>query len=157
LATSEHQRPPNKQSEPAQAGESEPAQAGESEPAQAGEAASPDPLHALSERLDRASLQARQLAAEAAEAVLRGAPTPPPSGWAAPGGGEDQRSAAGELDGLVAALASLRDLVPPELQRRLAEALRELLLAIRALLDWYIERLDREQAATSEAEDIPIL
>ena len=80
-----------------------------------------------------------------------------PLGWAAPGGDEDARSAAGELDGLVAALASLRDLVPPELQRRLAEALRELLLAIRALLDWYIERLDREQTATGEAEDIPIL
>ncbi len=141
MATSEHQRRPNKQSEPGQAGEEAP----------------PDPLRALSERLDRASVQARRLAAEAAAAVLRGAPTPPPSGWAAPGSDEDQRSAAAELDGLVAALASLRDLVPPELQRRLAEALRELLLAIRALLDWYIERLDRERPASGEVEDIPIL
>lgn len=141
MATSEHQPQPNKHSETGRGGEKPP----------------PDPLRALGERLDRASLQARRLAAEAAEAALRGAPTPPPSGWAAPGGDEDARSAAGELDGLVAALASLRDLVPPELQRRLAEALRELLLAIRALLDWYIERLDREQTATGEAEDIPIL
>ena len=141
MATSEHQPRPNKQSEPGPAGEEAP----------------PDPLRALGERLDRASLQARRLAAEAAEAAMRGATMPPPSGWAAPGGDEDPRSAAGELDGLVAALASLRDLVPPELQRRLAEALRELLVAIRALLDWYIERLDREQTATGEAEDIPIL
>jgi hypothetical protein len=58
---------------------------------------------------------------------------------------------------LVAPLQSLRDLVPPELQRRLAEAVRELLLAIRALLDWYIERLDSQHATGSEAEDIPIL
>jgi hypothetical protein len=141
LATSEHQQRPNRQPEPGGGGEEAPA----------------DPLRVLSERLDRASLQARRLAAEAAEAVLRGAPTPPPSGWAARGGDEDPRSAAGELDGLVAALASLRDLVPPELQRRLAEALRELLLSIRALLDWYIERLDREKTESSEAEDIPIL
>ncbi len=141
MATSEHQQRPNRQSEPGRGGEEAPA----------------DPLRVLSERLDRASLQARRLAAEAAEAVLRGAPTPPPSGWAARGGDEDPRSPAGELDGLVAALASLRDLVPPELQRRLAEALRELLLSIRALLDWYIERLDREKTESSEAEDIPIL
>lgn len=141
MATSGHQRQPNKQSEPGQAGSE----------------ATPDPLRKLGDRLDRATLQARRLAVEAAQAALRDAPTPPPSGWAAPGADEEPRSAAGELDGLVAALASLRDLVPPELQRRLAEALRELLLAIRALLDWYIERLDREQAATGEAEDIPIL
>jgi hypothetical protein len=57
----------------------------------------------------------------------------------------------------MAALQSLRDLVPPELQRRLAEAVRELLVAIRALLDWYIERLEREQTTASDAEDIPIL
>jgi hypothetical protein len=141
LATSEHQRRPNKQSEPGKGGEEAPQ----------------DPLRALGERLDRASEQARRLAAEAAEGALRGARRPPPSGWAAPGGDEDPRSGAGELDGLVAALASLRELVPPELQRRLAEALRELLRAIRALLDWYIERLDREQTSTGEAEDIPIL
>jgi hypothetical protein len=56
----------------------------------------------------------------------------------------------------VAALGSLRDLVPPELQRRLADALRELLVAIRALLDWYIERLECERPASGEVEDIPI-
>ena len=79
--TSEHQPRPNRQSETGRGGEKAP----------------PDPLRALGERLDRASLQARRLAAEAAEAALRGAPTPPPSGWAAPGGDEDARSAAGEL------------------------------------------------------------
>jgi hypothetical protein len=93
---------------------------------------------------------------EATEAALRAAPIPPASGWAAPGGDEELRSAARQIDGLVAALSSLRDLVPPELQRTLAEALRELLVAIRGLLDWYIERLDTERPASGEVEDIPI-
>lgn len=120
------------------------------------EQASPDPLRHLTERLERASQEARRLAVEAAEAALRGAPIPPASGWAAPGGDEELRSAARQIDGLVAALSSLRDLVPPELQRTLAEALRELLVAIRGLLDWYIERLDTERPASGEVEDIPI-
>jgi hypothetical protein len=37
---------------------------------------------------------------------------------------------------------SLRELVPPELLRRLAEALHELLLALRAVIDWYLERVE---------------
>jgi uncharacterized caspase-like protein len=114
-----------------------------------------DALRHLSERLDRASQEARRLAAEAAEAALRGGPAPPASGWAAPEA-EDGAPGVG-LDALLAALRSARDLVPPELQRRLSEAVRELLLAIRALLDWYIERLDRQPTTASEPEDIPIL
>jgi hypothetical protein len=129
----------------------------QSEPGRDGEQAPPDPLRQLGERLDRASLQARRLAMEVAEAALRGAPIPPPSGWAAPADDQDPRSEAGQFDGLLAALASLRDRVPPDLQRRLADAVRELLIAIRALVDWYIERLDRERTTAGEAEDIPIL
>jgi hypothetical protein len=117
--------------------------------------APPDALRQLSERLDRASQEARRLAAEAAEAALRGRSSPPPSGWASPAEGDGAPGLA--LDDLLAALRPLCELVPPELQRRLAEALRELLLAIRALLDWYIERLDRQHTTTSEPEDIPIL
>ena len=121
------------------------------------EQAQRDPLRQLGERLDRASLEARRLAMEASEAALGGAPIPPLSGWAAPECDGDPQSEPRQLDGVVAALASLRDRVPPELERRLAEALRELLIAIRALLDWYIERLDRDRPAAGEAEDIPIL
>lgn len=114
----------------------------------------PDPLRQLTERLDRASLQARRLAVEAAEAALRGGPVPPSSGWAAATGEKGSDAA---LEAVLAALHSVRDLIPPELARRLAEAVRELLLAIRALLDWYIERLDRGQTPPDEAQDIPIL
>jgi hypothetical protein len=51
---------------------------------------------------------------------------------------------------------ALRDLIPPELQKRLAEALRELLLALRALIDWYLERSERRRAAPTKVQDIPI-
>ena len=47
-----------------------------------------------------------------------------------------------DLGQLAALVESLRGVVPPELSRQLAEALRELLLALRAVLDWYIARLE---------------
>jgi hypothetical protein len=82
---------------------------------------------------------------------------PPPSGWQTPGadaGAADERDDV-ELFGTI--IQSLRELIPPELQRRLAAALRELLLALRALIDWYLERIDRRRAEPVEVQDIPIL
>ena len=61
-----------------------------------------------------------------------------------------------DLDPLVALVQSLRDLIPPELQRRLVAALREVLLALRALIDWYLERIERRREHV-EVQDIPIL
>ncbi len=79
---------------------------------------------------------------------------PPPAGWQAP---ETESAGAGrDLELLLGIVQSVRDLVPPELQRRLAEALRELLLALRALIDWYLERVERRRAEPAEVEDIPI-
>ena len=48
--------------------------------------------------------------------------------------------------------------MPPELTAQVAEAVRELLLAVRALIDWYLERLEDpgRPAADSGVEDIPI-
>ena len=37
------------------------------------------------------------------------------------------------------------------------KALREVLQALRDLLDWYLERLDRQRAEPAEVQDIPIL
>ena len=51
----------------------------------------------------------------------------------------------------------MRDLIPPELQQRLIAALREVLLALRALIDWYLERIDRRGEQGVEVQDIPIL
>ena len=54
----------------------------------------------------------------------------------------------------------VRGAVPDELSTQLADALRELLMALRALIDWYIDRLESVTKARSAAEkpveDIPI-
>ncbi len=112
-------------------------------------------LGRLEERLDRASEAAERLIAEAAAAAIR---RPPPAGWQPP----DPDSAAapatrGELERLLEAILSLRERIPPELQRRLGEALRDLLLALRALIDWYLERTERRPRRRADVQDIPIL
>ncbi|HWF72736.1 MAG TPA: hypothetical protein VG186_05290 [Solirubrobacteraceae bacterium] len=130
-----------------------------------GAGAGPEPseeeetLRRLSERLDRASDTAERLIAEAAaESATRAADAfrrPPPAGWQAPET-EEAPGRSGDLDLLVQLLESLRDLIPPELQQRLAEAVRELLLAVRALINWYLERLDKHAEEPAEVQDIPI-
>jgi hypothetical protein len=67
-----------------------------------------------------------------------------------------ERSAFGDLQALAGMLEALRTTVPPEVARQLAEATRELLLALRALIDWWIARLEREPERPVEVEDIPI-
>lgn len=113
-----------------------------------------DALRRLEERLDRASEAAERLIAEAA-GEAGGSQKPPPAGWQTPKEG-DGRPAEGDLELLAQVIQSVRDLIPPELQRRLAEALRELLMALRALIDFYLERVDRRRESTAEVEDIPI-
>jgi hypothetical protein len=112
-------------------------------------------LRRLERRLDQASETAQRLVGEAAEAALRAGSAPPAAGWETPPAEEPARG--DQLEHLLTAVKMLRDLIPPELQRKLADALRELLLAVRALIDWYIERLGRREEASSEVEDIPIL
>lgn len=111
-------------------------------------------LRALEERLARASEAAQRLMDEATGI---GKPRkPPPSGWQSAGEEPGSRPPAAELDALVAAVRSLRELIPPEVAERLIAALRELLLAVRALLDWYLDRLERRRKEPPEVEDIPI-
>jgi hypothetical protein len=117
-------------------------------------------LRRLEERLDRASAAAERLMAEAAGAAAdratgRESRDPPPAGWQTPQGETDPRGDS-DLEALIALARSLRDLIPPELQQRLINALREVLQALRDLLDWYLERLDRQRAEPAEVQDIPI-
>jgi hypothetical protein len=49
-----------------------------------------------------------------------------------------------------------RGALPPELARQLADALRELLIALRAILDYSIARLEPPPPDEPEVEDIPI-
>ena len=46
--------------------------------------------------------------------------------------------------------------LPPELLRQVADALRELLIALRAVLDYSIDKLDRPAPEARDVEDIPI-
>jgi hypothetical protein len=83
----------------------------------------------------------------------------PPAGWQqrASEGGPARGLGSGELDLLLGVLASLRDRIPPQLQQRLADAVREVLMAVRALIDWYLERSERSRAEPRQVQDIPIL
>ena len=124
-----------------------------------GDARPDDALRRLERRLEQASDAAERLMTQAAsEAAARVSERlkPPPRGWQLP---EDPGDSArgGELPAPLQALQSLRDLIPPELQRRLIEAVREVLLALRALIDWYLERIEQRRAAPPEVQDIPIL
>jgi hypothetical protein len=110
-------------------------------------------LRRLEERLDQASDAAERLMAEAAQSAAQRIPS---AGWQAPES-EDSGRRDGDLDLVVQLLQSLRDMIPPDLQQRLVDALREVLHAIRALIDWYLERLERTRAEPTEVQDIPIL
>ena len=126
---------------------------------------SSDALGRLEQRLDRASEAAERLIAEAATRVVG---KPPPAGWQQPGaetGRDDGRRGdgrpgdgrRGDGDLLLQVIGSLRERIPPELAQRIGDALRELLLALRALIDWYLERSERRRATPAEVQDIPIL
>lgn len=106
--------------------------------------AEPDEAYAEAERLIREA----QRAAEAAAGAV------PPRGWSTPG--QERTPPAFDLGQLTALVESLRGVVPPELARQLAEALRQLLLALRAVLDWYIARLDGDETPERDVQDIPV-
>jgi hypothetical protein len=140
--------------------------------------AAEDALRRLEARLERASHAAERLIAEAAAGVARSAAPPaaaagpagsagspgsgpspagkpPPAGWQVP---LSDATTGGNGDGEVLAqvIQSLRELIPPDLQRRLAEALHEVLLAVRAVIDWYLTRVEQRRAEPSKVQDIPI-
>ena len=109
----------------------------------------------MAEPLDEAFAAADRLVHEAEAAARRRADDVPPAGYE----GErsaGERSAFGDLQALVGLLETARTSVPPEVARQLAEATRELLLALRAVIDWWIARLEREPERPVEVQDIPI-
>ncbi len=100
--------------------------------------APPDPLTELRERVHAAQDAAERLAGEARD-------------W-------PRREAADELDALVALLRTLRELVPPELQQQVTEVMRQVLLLLRAIIDFWVERLEDggSRVRAVEVEDIPV-
>jgi hypothetical protein len=110
----------------------------------------PEALRRIEQRLSEASDAAERLIAEAARK------RPPAAGWQSPSE-EGERERAPELELVHAAARLLDELVPPEVIERLAAALRELLLAVRALIDVYLERLGRPREDREDrVQDIPI-
>jgi hypothetical protein len=107
-----------------------------------------DRLRAQYEEAERLVREAQRAAEEAAAQKV------PPRGWSAPG--DDRPGAFPDLAQLTALIESLRGIVPPDLARQLADALRELLIALRAVLDWYIARLEPPEPASSDVQDIPV-
>jgi hypothetical protein len=133
-----------------------------------------DPLDALSDRVRAAQEAAERLVREASaaaqaaagEAHAGEAPAgdnpghgpagrPPPRGYATPADADEQVRSA-EAQALAALIDLGRTLVPPELRRQLADLIRELLLLVRAVIDWYLERLELRRRPPAEVEDIPI-
>jgi hypothetical protein len=118
-----------------------------------------DALRAVREHLDEAHAAADRLVREAQRQAEETGGGPresvPPRGWDA---GRAEPARGPDVQALLALLDAVRDAVPAELSQQLAEALRQLLLALRALLDWYIERLGEPAPgrASVEVEDIPL-
>jgi len=110
--------------------------------------AEPGDVRARYEEAERLVRDAQRAAEEAAAGAV------PPRGWSVPG--DDRSRPFPDLGQLTALVESLRGIVPPELARQLADALRELLIALRAVLDWYIARLEPPEPAGSDVEDIPV-
>ena len=92
--------------------------------------------------------------------------TPPPDGappnWEQWNGGAEPGAAPPplprgmpDLQPLYELLAILRRSVPPELQGQINSLQREVLLTLRAVIDWYLERLEAPDRAPA-VEDIPI-
>lgn len=122
----------------------------------------PETPRRMERRLAAASDAAERLIAEATRGNrdARGKPreTPPPAGWQVPSP-ESERSpqlGARELELLLAGARLMGEVVPAEVLERLIAALRELLLAARALIDFYLERLERPGSEPDGLQDIPI-
>lgn len=104
-----------------------------------------DPLDGLRERIRATQQAAERLAGDV-----------PPAGWATPADDDTHD----ELRALAALLQTLRATVPPELQAQVNELVRQVLLLVRAVVDWWVDRLETPPGAgvevEIEVEDIPI-
>lgn len=119
-----------------------------------------DPLAALREHVRSAQAAAERLAEAAGARPAEphrepdGTADTPPHGWAS----ESDRETAAELRALVDLVESLRAMLPDELRQQLTEVIRQLLLLLRAIIDWLVARVEREgRGREVEVQDIPIL
>ena len=109
-----------------------------------------DPLEAVRD--------AERLVREATERAERLGAEVPPRGYENPGGaGAEAAPPFPDLSALAGLMDLARSSLPPDLQRQLQQALRELLIALRAVLDYSIDRLEPgPEPPPATVEDIPI-
>ena len=116
-----------------------------------------DPLAELRAQLDATTRAAERLAAETAFLRAEEQPRVPPAGWATP---DERAGRQQELEALMALVEALRDLVPPELKQQVQDVLRQVLLLLRALIDWWVQRIDGPEPVRPgpgpQVEEIPI-
>jgi hypothetical protein len=103
------------------------------------------------EAYEAAERLVREAHAKAEEAARAAAASAPLNGWAGDGAARTP-----DLATLFALLDAAKGTLPPELLRQVADALRDLLLALRAVLDYSIEKLERPAPGGPDVEDIPI-
>jgi hypothetical protein len=71
------------------------------------------------------------------------------------GPGQDREQRPPDPAALFVMLDGMRRMAPRELEDQVTNLIREFLLTLRSLIDWYLERLDR-QPQEPQVEDIPI-
>lgn len=113
-----------------------------------------DPLAQLRDRIRATQDAASRLAGEAERA--RTAETPE-AGWASP---HEHAQRTEEVRALVTLLESFRELIPEDLADQFRDLVRQLLLLLRALIDWWIDRMDTPPGTGAgnepSVQDIPI-
>ncbi len=119
----------------------------------------PDPLAGLRDQIHTLTEAAERLVRDVGAAAGRpdpaASPSPPPAaGWHQTAAGEAEP----ELEGLVRLLELLGEILPTELHAPLIDLIRELLILLRALIDWAVARLEAPARGREvEVEDIPIV
>jgi hypothetical protein len=108
------------------------------------------------EAAERLVREAHARAEAAARAAAGAGSEVPPNGWASARGGGSPSDGMPDLAALLKLVEAARGAIPPELARQLADALLEVLVALRAIIDYSIARLERQGPDERHVEDIPI-
>jgi hypothetical protein len=111
----------------------------------------PEPDREAYEAAERLVREAQVRAEEAAQAAAEGGAA---NGWSS--GATSGGPPFPDLTALLGLVDAARGAIPPELARQLTDAVRELLIAIRAVLDYSIDRLEPGEPESVQVEDIPI-